>query len=781
MTGQKMIRARAFLTFAFCLMPALSGVEGPFALTAAPQSAVVDVAAALAHIEALAGRIGSRPIGSAANTKAREYIAGELTRLGFAVRLQEADAVDVARGLTAHVVNIIAVRDGERPDAIALVSHYDSVPDGPGAADDALGVATCLESARMLLSAPLRHSLFVIVTDGEEVGLMGARAAVKDSEVAARVKSVLNFDGTGAARPAFMFQAGPGRAAPFDAWASSATTPRGASFAVEIYNRLPNDTDFTVFRAFGAAGLNFAALGDSYAYHTDRDIPSRIALGVIHDEVANTVSTVRALDASDIAAVTDAPIYFDLLGWRVVVMSPAQSAWLSWTACAAGGFAWLMLTVSLYRERRLAGLLLTAAWAVVAAAATFGAMAGAVAVVRNATSALQPWYASPNAFFACVALAGCLGGWMTRHITTTLPERWRPVRTPVSAWWTTLPAWIGVTVFLQIAAPVAAYLFAAPLAVAGVAAAVTIGRPTHMRGASLVVVAVGAALWVSNLLTLFSFVVCLFGWTPVVPPVWLWPAVFAAGALALVPPLVAASAGWVGRPRASRLTGLLLSGLFCWAAAGALLSPPYTTDRPHMRAARYVQDDIGGQRWLEIGGNERSLDLGSAGPPGVVWQSVTDAVPTAVRIGSLGSPFVFRSPAADSRMDVPATIRSSVQTGPNGRLNLDLSVVPREPVVVRVVLPPGVRPDTSSIAGVIGGADRWSATYVAPPTSGLDAHLVFAGITAADLRQTAVVIITHGLPGAAGATGRPAWLSTARAAWRTRSYFVVPAAPISSR
>jgi hypothetical protein len=301
-----------------------------------------------------------------------------------------------------------------------------------------------------------------------------------------------------------------------------------------------------------------------------------------------------------------------------------------------------------------------------------------------------------------------------------------------------------------------------------------------MRAASLVVAGVAGVLWVNNLLVLFAFVACLFGWTPVVPPVWLWPAVFAVAALPLAPPLVAAAAGWLAWPRASRLTGFLLSGLFCWSAAGTVLSRPYTADRPQMRAARYVQDDIGGQRWWEIGGNELTLDLGSSGPTGAMWQPTTDAIPAAIRIGSLGSPFVFRSPAAAERQSVPATIRSSVTQGLNGRLSLNLSIVPREPVAVRIVLPPGVRPESSSIAGVVG-ADRWSATYVAPGASGLDARLTFAGITAADLQQTAVVLVTHGLPGAADATGRPAWLSTARAAWRTRSYFVVPAAPSVSR
>src|SRR5262249_29545522 len=140
---------------------------------AAAADSSIDVARARGHVEVLAGTIGSRPTGSPANVRARDYLVDRLQQDGFVVRLQHADAVDERSGVTARIVNLIAVREGQRPDAIALVAHYDSVPDAPGAVDDALGVATCLEAARVLGQARVRHSFLVLLTDGEELGLMG--------------------------------------------------------------------------------------------------------------------------------------------------------------------------------------------------------------------------------------------------------------------------------------------------------------------------------------------------------------------------------------------------------------------------------------------------------------------------------------------------------------------------------------------------------------------------------------------------------------------------------
>ncbi len=102
-----------------------------------------------AHVERLTAS-GSRWSGTPANEKARAYLIETLQLYGFDVRVQEADASWREAGVTTRVANIIAVKPGQQRDAIALVSHYDSVAWGPGAGDDALGTAVALEAARVL-------------------------------------------------------------------------------------------------------------------------------------------------------------------------------------------------------------------------------------------------------------------------------------------------------------------------------------------------------------------------------------------------------------------------------------------------------------------------------------------------------------------------------------------------------------------------------------------------------------------------------------------------------
>src|SRR3954466_11374545 len=83
---------------------------------------------ARAHVQMLAGTIGSRPIGTAENQRARQYIVDQLRLYGFDVRVQETDARRPELGRTAHVSNVIAVKRGTESKGFALVSHYDSAP-----------------------------------------------------------------------------------------------------------------------------------------------------------------------------------------------------------------------------------------------------------------------------------------------------------------------------------------------------------------------------------------------------------------------------------------------------------------------------------------------------------------------------------------------------------------------------------------------------------------------------------------------------------------------------
>lgn len=82
-------------------------------------------------------------------------------------------------------------RNGDKCEAY-LGAHYDSVPEGPGANDNASGTAMILELAR----TDRRPGLCVIAFGAEEYGLWGSQAFVKQHPTSG-IRFVLNFDMVG--------------------------------------------------------------------------------------------------------------------------------------------------------------------------------------------------------------------------------------------------------------------------------------------------------------------------------------------------------------------------------------------------------------------------------------------------------------------------------------------------------------------------------------------------------------------------------------------------------
>ncbi len=87
---------------------------------------------------------------------------------------------------------------------IVVGAHYDSVPAGPGAADDATGVALVLVAARYLSTLPRRdHPMEFVLFDQEEIGLVGSAAYVATLRAesatidSAHTFDMLSFDGNG--------------------------------------------------------------------------------------------------------------------------------------------------------------------------------------------------------------------------------------------------------------------------------------------------------------------------------------------------------------------------------------------------------------------------------------------------------------------------------------------------------------------------------------------------------------------------------------------------------
>jgi hypothetical protein len=103
--------------------------------------------------------------------EARAYLVTVLKRLGL-------DAKRQAYG-TEGGENIYAVLScGRRgAEAVVLGAHYDSVRQGPGANDNATGVAAVmLVAAEIVRTTPRRRDLYFVFFDEEERGLRGSRA-----------------------------------------------------------------------------------------------------------------------------------------------------------------------------------------------------------------------------------------------------------------------------------------------------------------------------------------------------------------------------------------------------------------------------------------------------------------------------------------------------------------------------------------------------------------------------------------------------------------------------
>jgi hypothetical protein len=173
---------------------------------------------------------------------------------------------------------------GSRGDAaqILLVAHYDSVPTGPGAADDSSGVATCLETIRALKArGSLRNTIGILFTDAEENHgvCLGAFVFVRDqTNLLKNIRAVVNMEARGNHGPVLMFQTGRDNREEMLVFQRAAPLPVVASFSEEVYRRMPNDTDLTEFLNASKRGFNFAFVGGIEYYHSANDTPENLSL-----------------------------------------------------------------------------------------------------------------------------------------------------------------------------------------------------------------------------------------------------------------------------------------------------------------------------------------------------------------------------------------------------------------------------------------------------------------------------------------------------------------------
>lgn len=435
------------------------------------------------------------PAGSQQDKVVRQRIVKLLQGWGYDVDQQE-----TSRGLGRQtggepipLVNIIARLDGTvRGPAVMLASHYDSRT-GPGASDDGVGTAALLEIARMMKnSPPPRNDVVFLITDGEELGLLGADKFVEECDLASHVGLVINLEARGTTGPSLMFETSDNSLWLIGLFARSVRRPMASSLFYEIYKFLPNDTDFTIFRRAGIEGYNFAFIGDVKNYHTLEDKYENVDRGCLQHHGQNALVLLRKLSGMDLAnQPSGRAVYFDLFGWVVVWWPESWSIYLS-LICFAG-----LLLVAWMRSRRSQteswqDLVLAAGLMTLCLVAAIGVISGVNFLMTLDERFQFPW--------PPVALPIELNFWFAAIFIVSLFVAWIPgFRKSTSIWLAACCFWLLLSVLTSIYLAGASYLFLVPLLITVIIAVVGCGLSEERIQFVFAVLAIAVGLiWLPN-------------------------------------------------------------------------------------------------------------------------------------------------------------------------------------------------------------------------------------------------------------------------------------------
>lgn len=326
------------------------------------------------------------PPGSPEHARVREYLLERLSDLGLEPTVQT--TVSRRGDRLATVRNVVARLEGtESTGAIVLTAHYDARTQAVGAGDDGTGVVTILETLRALQAGePPRNDVIVLLTDAEELGLLGARAFVGEHPWMDDVALVLSVEMRGGGGVSIMFETAPENGWIIDALAEGDPRPFANSMSAEVYRRLPNDTDFTPFRERGVQGLNFAGIGNAHVYHQAYDSPENLDERTVQHHGLHVLGMVRELGGRDLSSVK-APdlVYFNLPFLGLVTYPPA------WVIPLTAWIVLVLILAGVWGRRlglRPTGLLAGLGVGVVAV----GASAGAGAVLFGQVRGYHPEY-----------------------------------------------------------------------------------------------------------------------------------------------------------------------------------------------------------------------------------------------------------------------------------------------------------------------------------------------------------------------------------------------------
>ena len=254
-------------------------------------------------------------VGTPYHEEVKKYIIGELNKMGLKTEVQTQFSYnDKWHGATVNENILARIKGREKGKALMLLSHYDSAPFASrGASDDGVGVATILEGVRSYLSTgeKPKHDIIILISDGEEIGLNGAKAFVEHHPWVKDVGLVINFEARGSGGPSYtlMETNGGNKQMVKEFVKAHPNYPIANSFLYSVYKMLPNDTDLTMFREIAdIEGYNFAFIDDFYDYHSKTDNYKNVDINTVQhqgDYLMSLLNYFSEKDLNDIKAKED--------------------------------------------------------------------------------------------------------------------------------------------------------------------------------------------------------------------------------------------------------------------------------------------------------------------------------------------------------------------------------------------------------------------------------------------------------------------------------------------
>jgi Peptidase family M28 len=574
-----------FLLLALILLLSYEGLRPPAPKPTSAPAQEFSAERARAVLQRLVGDGVPHPTGSAHNDLVRGRVVEEFIRAGYEPQIQNGFACD-EYGDCALVKNVVARLDGRTSGpAVLLAAHYDSVPAGPGAFDDGAGAATVLEIAHAYKSLPApKNSIVFLIDDGEEAGLLGARVFVEHHPWAKDIRAVVNVDNRGTSGPSLMYETGDANQWATRLYTQHASRPATNSIFYFAYKHLPWETDFTIFRAAGYQGLNFAAIGDAAQHHTPRDDFENANTSTIQHHGDNALSSVRAFAETEI---TEPPentaAYFDIferwtLAWpvRMSLKIALGSAFLLLLE-----IAWLIYKKNLTWPRWFWGCV---SWLVTLVAT--GAVAWIFQVaLRKLGAESVDWVAHSlplQLVFWSVAIT----------IACFCAARFAPRADAIGLWAGVWTCWAVLGIFMASRAPAVSYIFQVATVTAGLAALAFVfrraGSTSGLDFASILpLVAVAVAGFGATLLLYPGF------GNPILPVI----SIVVAALLTPLAPICAGLRQSRGLPRIASY-GLAVA-LILGTAFLAVVVPAFSAKSPEHVNLEYVQDsDSGKSQWV---------------------------------------------------------------------------------------------------------------------------------------------------------------------------------------